>query len=266
VHCLTCRTQLTPEDKRCAHCGARTRPLLLRPVAYVVILGSLAAGVLVGWTQLSRAAGDRGAYEKQKDITPGSNNRRATTIPETLPAVSSAPGSALPGSAGATTTTSLQPTGPPQQLVPLRAEASSVAESAQNGCGQTTNYTADQLFDSTPSTAWRTVGNGIGAKITVTLPKKTLITEVGLIAGYDKLDQCTGVDRFVQMRRVKKVRWTFEDGTSAEQDLLDVRTLQTLPLKSTSTRVVLEILASTEGQDLDYVAMSDVRLTGSALG
>jgi hypothetical protein len=87
---------------------------------------------------------------------------------------------------------------------------------------------------------------------------------VGLIPGYDKTDQCTGIDRYVQMRRIKKVRWSFDDNTTVEQTFTDERSSQAIAVSAISTRIVVEILETTTQRELDYTAISDIRIAGTA--
>jgi hypothetical protein len=231
------------------------KPLLIRPFVYIGVLGLLLGGLFTGWKRLTTEASARGAYEVTKDAIPGGPKKHRTLQ---VPLVSTV----APGAAPVVTTTTAAPA-PSQPLIPVSAEATSVAEPAQNGCGQSTSYDAAQLLDGNPSTAWRAVGAGKNIKITLTLPAAKRITEVGLIPGYDKTDQCTGIDRYVQMRRIKKVRWSFDDNTTAEQTFTDERSSQAIAVSAISTRIVVEILETTNQRELDYTAISDIRIAGT---
>ena len=68
----------------------------------------------------------------------------------------------------------------------------------------------------TSPTAWPTrpgaaTAPAIGKKITLQLPGKTAIGEVGLIPGYAKTDEASGADRYAENNRVTRVRWTIGD-------------------------------------------------------
>lgn len=250
---MTCREELDVADRRCPTCSRRVRPGYLRPLIVLGIIGALLALLNTGVHRIDALAKERGAFEVQKDLAPGEpkRHRTATTV---APVTTAA--------AGPQTTTTVP--SPPKPLIPVSAEATSVAEAAQNGCGQSTSYEPSQLLDSDPNTAWRAVGDGRNVKITLTLSEARRITEVGLIPGYDKTDQCTGIDRFVQMRRIKKVRWSFDDGTTVEQTFTDERSSQSIPVQAISTHIKLEILATTTAKELDYTAISDIRISGTA--
>jgi hypothetical protein len=253
---LTCREEVQAGEKRCPSCRARVKPLFIRPFVYLAVLSALFGGLFIGWKKLNSEAQARGAFEVQKDSLPGEPKKHRTLQVPLVPTLA-------PGAVPAASTTTVVPL-VPQPLVPVSAEATSVAEPAQNGCGQSTSYDAAQLLDGDPSTAWRAVGAGKGIKITLTLPAAKRITEVGLIPGYDKTDQCTGIDRYVQMRRIKKVRWSFDDNTSVEQTFTDERSSQAMAVTAVSTHIFLEILETTTQRELDYTAISDIRIAGTA--
>ena len=63
-----------------------------------------------------------------------------------------------------------------------------------------------------------------------TLPEEAEISEVGLVNGYAKKD--TGgsrtVDWYPLNRRILKVEWVFDDGTTVAQDLRSEPVLQTI--------------------------------------
>ncbi len=88
------------------------------------------------------------------------------------------------------------------------------------------------------------------------------MSEVGLVPGYDKLDPCTGTDRFDELRRVTAVRWTFDDGTSIDQELDPTRNQQStsVGLPVVTSRVTMTILSTTApGVDrLDHTPVSEV--------
>jgi hypothetical protein len=248
---VTCRQELEVADKRCPTCGKRVRPGYVRPLITATLVGVLLVALNTGVHRIDALAKERGVFEVEKDSAPAApkRHRTATTV-----------GPATSIGAGPKTTTTLPV--PAQPLIPVSAEATSVAEAAQNGCGQSTSYEPSQLLDGDPNTAWRAVGDGRWVKIVLTLSEAKRITEVGLIPGYDKTDQCTGIDRFVQMRRIKKVRWSFDDGTTTEQTFSDERSMQSTPVDAVSAHITVEVLATTAAKELDYTAISDIHVAG----
>lgn len=254
--CLRCRADVADGEVRCSACRRRVRPLLpvrlFRPILVVAVLVSFGIGV----TRLRAAADEQGKVEAARDAMPKKPKGSTTTTSPTT----SAPVSGEPAVAPTTTAAVLNA----KILLPSSIRATVSAEPAQNGCGQTVTYDPPLMIDGDPSTAWRTVGDGRGVKLTVFLSERTKLTEVGLIPGYDKRDQCTGVDRFTQMRRVSSVRWSFDDGTSIEQTFSDTRELQSIPVSSTTSKVEIEILSSTQAGGLNYVTVSEVSLSGVA--
>lgn len=130
------------------------------------------------------------------------------------------------------------------------------------------NYAAQNTIDGDPATAWRAAeGDGVGQELVLTLPATTALTSVGLIPGYAKVDPATGVDRFPQNRRIARVSWIFDDGTSVEQAFADDRTLQIIPVKANTRSVRVKILESrpsaTPADARNYTPISEVSLTGS---
>jgi hypothetical protein len=240
--------------KLCATCGRRTRPNSIGSLLRLGLAIATIAAFAIGWTKLRAAANESGKQEAAKDLLPKKVKGSTTTTRPPADPADPAAGSVAP------VTTS--PAANVQILLPTGASATATAEAAQNGCGQTVTYQAGLMIDGDRESAWRSVGDGRGVRLTINLNGPTRLTEVGLIPGYDKTDQCTLVDRFVQMRRITKVRWSFDDGTSVEQTFANVREVQSVPVSSTSSKVDIEILASTEPGGLDYVGISEVRVSG----
>lgn len=155
------------------------------------------------------------------------------------------------------------PRGPVEAVAVGTATASCQAPSSVDAAGNPVGYPPGNAIDQDRTTAWRCSGDGVGESITLTVPRGTRVGLVGLVAGYAKTDPRTGTDRYAQNRRLTRVRWTFDDGTSYTQRLdgsPTTRRLQTRTVPTTPTRRVrLEILASTPG-DRDTVAVSDIRI------
>jgi hypothetical protein len=209
------------------------------------VVGGLVFALLLGVNRLWAAADERGDAE-------AAHKRAAATTTTTVPPTTVPP-----------TTAAGAPTVPPTPA-PIKASVAASAQTgpAQNGCGQTTTYDAANVQDGDPATAWRTQGDGTGQSLQFTLPSPTHLTQVGLIPGYDKIDNCTSADRFAQMRRVTGVRWTFADGSTVDQKLTPDRTMQLNAVNVVTTTVTMEILGTTAPGELDFTPISEVRLVG----
>ncbi|MCD6638985.1 MAG: hypothetical protein LT071_03625 [Nocardioides sp.] len=131
--------------------------------------------------------------------------------------------------------------------------------------GEVVDYEADNLLDGDPRTAWRMPGDGTGREITLRVRPGFAIVEVGLVNGYAK--QVGGVDWYPHNRRVEVVTWTFEDGSSSRQTLVDHRVPQTRRIVATASsevRLTLESVSEPGPGSLgrDYTAISDVVVLG----
>lgn len=131
--------------------------------------------------------------------------------------------------------------------------------------GEVVDYEADNLLDGDPRTAWRMPGDGTGREITLRVRPGFAIVEVGLVNGYAK--QVGGVDWYPRNRRVEVVTWTFEDGSSSRQTLVDQRVPQTRRIVATASsevRLTLESVSEPGPGSLgrDYTAISDVVVLG----
>ena len=127
-----------------------------------------------------------------------------------------------------------------------------------NACGEAYPFDASYLQDGDFSTAWRVKGEAVGRQIRLRLAAPTLITEVGMVPGWAKIDGCDGGDLFRQHRTVAKVRWIFDGGQVVEQELSPERTLQVLPVSVTTRNVIVQILATNQPNGIDMTAISEV--------
>ena len=133
--------------------------------------------------------------------------------------------------------------------------------------GDMVRYEASNLLDGVPSTAWRMDGDGSGETLTITLPGPSVVTRVGLINGYAKVDH-DNRDRvtnwYDRNRRILEVEWSFDDGTTVVQHLDETRRMQSLEGGPVSTsRIQLKIIIVTLPGDRDYTAVSDVLVEGA---
>jgi hypothetical protein len=143
------------------------------------------------------------------------------------------------------------------------AMATCQTDDGVDAAGNRVTYEPAKAYDEKLSTAWRCDGSGKGERFTVTLPKETVVAEVGLVPGYAKTDPASGADRYAENNRITKVRWRFDDGTTFVQRMSGDpgnRKMRVIRLPETSTRrVVLEILASQPGPR-NTVAISELRI------
>jgi hypothetical protein len=135
----------------------------------------------------------------------------------------------------------------------------------QDVSGQPTTYDGDNMLDGVPETCWRMPDDGTGDEITVTLPEETHLQRVGMINGYAKTAkdaQGRELDWYHGNRRVLRVEWVFDDGTTVQQDLDDTVAVQWQDVDVTTTTVVARLLSvsdpGTGRAARDYTAISDL--------
>jgi hypothetical protein len=132
------------------------------------------------------------------------------------------------------------------------------------------SYPPENMLDENAESAYRVAGDGTGSVITFRLPETSTITEVGMVNGYAKTDTRSGrtIDWYAKNRRIIRVEWLFDDGTSVVQDLESTREMQLLEIDSEKTKTIeLRILeVSAPGRpplSKNVTAISDVVLLGS---
>lgn len=175
------------------------------------------------------------------------------------------------GSPSESPSKSPRPTGPSVDLRDVTvASAPVTAPSGTDVDGNPVTYDAGNMVDGNRQTAWRMPGDGSGQVITLDLPEAAALTRVGVVNGYAKAGRDRQILNWYEgNRRLLQVRWTFDDGSSAVQDLEETMRFQWLPLDGVVTRQVrLELLevsapgAGPEGRD--FTAISEVVLFGRA--
>jgi hypothetical protein len=229
-------------------CGRRFRPWKGWFLTYAVLIGVLGVGIWYAGSHLWQAAEEQGRLQEVKDETPRPPKATTTTLPPvTLPPE--------------TTTTTVAAADAPV-LQGVTVSASSTGLPAQNSCAEQTLYDAANVLDGRPDTAWRVAGDGAGEELHFTLTGPTRVVSVGIIPGYDKVDACSGDDRFPQHRRVTQALWIFDDGTQVTQVFQDDRSMQVIPVDTVTGSVTLRILAATPAGVLDYTPISEVQLKG----
>ena len=172
------------------------------------------------------------------------------------------------GSPGPTTS---GPAPTPGEVVDLTGGASAqvpaTAPPSRDRQNHQVSFAAANMLDGRPRTAWRMPGDGSGQTLTFDLGRDVVLTEVGLINGYAKID---GADDWYRgNRRIQSVEWELDDGTRITQDLSDQPTMQVLKIGPVATRTVklhlTTVSAPGKGPNgRDFTAISDVLLRGSA--
>ena len=131
-------------------------------------------------------------------------------------------------------------------------------------------YPPANMLDDDLATAYRMPGDASGETVVFTLPEEAEISEVGLVNGYAKKDAggSRTVDWYPLNRRILKVEWVFDDGTTIPQDLRTEPVLQTIVVDKVRTSTIsLRILeVSPPGAGAlrkNATAISDVLLRGT---
>jgi hypothetical protein len=166
-------------------------------------------------------------------------------LPKSSPSTSAAapsPGPASQSAAGASNTA--RP--PAGAVVPTTANVDCQAPPAKDSAGHPVSYEPGNMTDGDPSTAWRCDGSGVNHVATFGFAPSTTIHQVGLINGYAKVDPTDGANRYGEYRRITAVTWTFSDGRSVKQILMDGNEgLQTLAVPDVVTSQVTMKIEST---------------------
>jgi len=262
MYCIHCRGPLTSADRRCGRCGARTRPLPIRTLLRVALTAALLTSTVLAAGRLWAAAEDQGRVEDARRVIPDEPKRDrldpTPVAPEPTPNASDGAGG------GAPVTSATAPAAEPQPVKAVAAIASATAPPAVTGCNRPVSYEPALVVDGDPTTAWRVPGDGIGQRVQVTLERPTRLLQVGLLPGYARVDPCTKVDRFVQMRRVTQVRWIFDGGAAIRQSFEDRPAIQSIAVDVVTKTITVEVVATTADPELDFTPISEIRLGGLA--
>lgn len=190
-------------------------------------------------------------------------------------------GRAAPAGVAETTAGSSPPaTGPGAEPAPAEpsdvtagasVDAPATAPPGQDVSGNPVDYEPDNMLDGVPETTWRMPGDGSGTEIVLTLPAATQLRTVGLVNGYAKTaTDARGreLDWYHGNRRVERVEWVFDDGTTVGQDLQDTTELQSVDVEVTTTTITLRLVTvsapGTGRAARDYTAISDLSLVGAS--
>ena len=228
--------------------GPRSRSWLPWAVGVATLALAVAAGALLvtGSGDDERAA-DEPSHEQTADDPPASGGAQPDTDGTEAPV--ERPGPADVG-----------------RLPVARAQVPAVAPPSRDREGRPVGFAPANMLDGRPRTSWRMPGDGTGETITFTLGEEAVLTEVGLVNGYAKVD---GPDDWYRgNRRVRTVQWEFDDGTRVTQELTDRRAVQPLAVDPVVTRTVrlhlVEVTPPGNGPNgRDFTAISEVRLLGA---
>lgn len=132
--------------------------------------------------------------------------------------------------------------------------------------GKRVPYPASNMLDGRRDSAYRLAGDATGTVIRFHLGADRVVTAVGLVNGYAKVDG--GTDWYPLNRRIHRVEWRFADGTTVEQELVDTPDLQAMQVAPETTSWVelrlVEVSKPGNGRrGKDTTAISDVLLLGS---
>ncbi|MBI2168031.1 MAG: protein kinase [Actinobacteria bacterium] len=233
--------QESPEPEAPAH-GGRRRIVLVGGAAAVV------AAIIVGAALTSGGSDETSAPET---VTSSGPSTTADT-----PIVAS------PNPSESTTST---PEGS-VTFVPKGIEASSTAPPGIDSTGARVTYGAELAIDGLTDTAWRTEGDGVGETLVIGFDGFVHVTSVGLLPGYDKVDENDGTDRFLQNRRVVTVRYHFDGRDPVTAQFRDERTIQFTEIDAVTQGLTIEIMETTEVFERDFTAISEIQILGTEDG
>lgn len=147
-----------------------------------------------------------------------------------------------------------------------RAQVPDVAGPSRDRQNNPVDFEAPNLLDGRPRTSWRMPGDGSGETLSFDLGDEVVLTEVGLINGYAKVD---GADNWYRgNRRIRAVQWEFDDGTRITQHLVDHRAMQMIDVGAIRTTMIrLHLVTVTPPgrgpNGRDFTAISEVRFLGA---
>lgn len=152
-------------------------------------------------------------------------------------------------------------------IQPAGVSAECVADPAKDAAGNEVHYDGPMATDDDPETAWRCPGDGIGQDLVLTLPEGAVVAELGVVNGYAKTDPADGSDRYPEYRRLTAVTWTFDDGTTVDQQLedgeQDVQSIRVPPTQASSVTMTIRDSTDPGSNDpsRDAVLVSTVELS-----
>ena len=157
---------------------------------------------------------------------------------------------------------------------PMRVTASGAALSGRDSAQNLITYDPANVADGQIETAWRVEGAGINAFVQLDFARPIRLASLRLLPGYTKIDRTDGSDRFLQNRRVRRVRLEFSDGCSIEARFnIEDRRLQNVVFDAVQPAIVTSYLrvvildTSAPGTNLprDFTPISEIEVIGEEL-
>ena len=188
--------------------GAARRTLLGLLVVLLLLTAVVAAALVLDPSGLTRRS------------APGAQAPRAVPSPAASAGTTTAARASV-GPSAAPAPPAGRYTGSVQALPVAGVRVACQAPDSVDAAGRRVRYSPELLTDGDPGTAWRCAGPGRGERVEFTLARGARVAQLGLLNGYAKVDPVTGDNRYGEYRRVRQVRWTFDDGSTVIQDLRD---------------------------------------------
>ncbi|MFW6866004.1 NADase-type glycan-binding domain-containing protein [Nocardioides sp. CPCC 206347] len=147
----------------------------------------------------------------------------------------------------------------------VTATVPSIAQPSRDRKGKPVRFVVANMWDGRPRTAWRMAGDGTGETLTFDLGEEVVITDVGMINGYAKVDG--PINWYRSNRRVRAVQWEFDDGTRITQEFGDKQAMQMAAIGPVTTQTIkvhlLTVTAPGKTDGRDFTAISEVRFLGA---
>lgn len=229
--------------------GGRTLLIALVAVMLVLMVGGGAFAYTTLLTGAERAGQEGGSGSKAGDEEDGEDGP-VTPAPETT--VQASPPLTETVSASGET--------------PSAISASSTAPPQEDAGGREHTYEPDNAIDGITETAWQVEEDSTGEYLLLEYDEPVVVTSVGVIPGYDKIDPFDGTDRFYQRHVVEEAEIEFSDGSSVEAEFDQDPKMQFTQVPETETEYVRITILDTYPPDAspgaDIAAISEIEVEG----
>jgi hypothetical protein len=257
---------------------AMSRYLLIGAVIAVIIV-AVAGGLFFVTSQQGRVVGSSSSLAPTTARAPIVN-----PLPTDAPNATSTVPLAAPSTAVATAVRPATPTARPRppaatlqaattqsqaepaKVAPVQVSASNSAPDSQDARGNITTFLPENTIDGQLETAWRVPGDGVSQWLLLEFAQPVELSTVRILPGYAKVDVDDGTNRFLQNRRVRRVRLEFSAGPAVEATLEDEPAVQGIPVSGVRTSfvriVILESLPPALADGRDFTPISEVEVEG----